>query len=301
LGKEPATMNGPVPRVSAILIVFNGREFIEEAIASIAEQSMADWELLIVDDGSTDGTVPLVRDLIRRDPARMRLLFHPDRGNHGMSATRNLGLSQARGEFVAFLDADDVWLPHKLEEQTAILDRDTACAMVYGRTLIWHSWNPNASEPDFFYDLGVEADASYAPPLLFTQLVRNRFQTPTTCNAMMRRDTMFEVGGFDDRFRDMFEDQLFFAKMLLRYPVHVSSECWAKYRQHPAASSHGFEDRDILNEAQIRYLRALKAHAAGTKRMLSRPRFAIDREIAALQLRAAARRIKALRMMRGWI
>ena len=291
-------MNGSAPRVSAIVIVFNGREFIEEAVASIASQSTADWELLIVDDGSTDGTVALVQDLIRRDRARMRLLFHPDRGNHGMSATRNLGLSQARGEYVAFLDADDVWLPDKLGEQTAILDRDPACAMVYGRTMIWHSWDPNASERDFFYDLGVDADATYAPPRLFNQLLRNRFQTPTTCNAMMRRDAMIEVGGFDDRFRDMFEDQLFFAKMLLRYPVHVSSECWAKYRQHPDASSRRFEDRDILYEAQIRYLRALKAHAGGT-RPLSRPRLSINREIAALQLRAAARRIRQLRERGG--
>src|SRR5215467_12913811 len=108
--------NPTPPRVTAIIIVLNGERFIGEAIASVVAQSFADWELLVVDDGSSDGTIPIVEDVARSDP-RIRLLHHPDRGNHGMSATRNVGIAAAQGEFIGFLDADDVWLPEKLEQQ----------------------------------------------------------------------------------------------------------------------------------------------------------------------------------------
>lgn len=281
------------PQVSAIIIVLNGEAFIEEAIASVVAQNFADWELIVVDDGSTDGTVALVQEICRHDPARMRLAFHPDRSNHGMSASRNLGIAAAQGRYVAFLDADDMWLPGKLEAQVAILEREPECAMVYGRTRIWRSWNPGSSQADFFYDLGVAPDATYLPPMLFAQLLRNTCQTPTTCNAMMRRDATLSVGAFDARFRDMYEDQLFFAKMLLRYPVHVSGACWANYRQHDDTTSARYSDAAMHYAARTRFLRALRAHVARSEPMLSSARLSVEREIALLHIRAAARRIRS--------
>ena len=101
------------PRVTAIIIVYNGEAFLDEAIASVKMQTFPDWELLIVDDGSSDAS----REIAARhasDDGRINVLEHPDRCNHGMSATRNLGVAHARGEFVGFIDADDVWLPSKL-------------------------------------------------------------------------------------------------------------------------------------------------------------------------------------------
>jgi glycosyltransferase involved in cell wall biosynthesis len=126
-----------------------------------------------------------------------------------MSASRNLGVSQARGRYVGFLDADDVWLPGKLAEQCAILDARPDCGMVYGRTLIWRSWNGGGE--DFTYPLGVEPDTAHRPPRLFELLVENKAQSPTTCNALMRRSLIEQVGGFEADFRGMFEDQAFFA------------------------------------------------------------------------------------------
>jgi glycosyltransferase involved in cell wall biosynthesis len=281
-----------VPRVTGIIIVLNGEAFLRDAIESVRAQSFDNWELLVVDDGSTDASITIARSYAETDQ-RIRVLGHPDRATHGMSATRNLGLREATGDFVAFLDADDAWLPEKLSEQVEVLDRYPSAAMVYGRTLIWHEWSGSPGEKDFYYGLGVAANALYSPPRMFFQLIDNVHQSPTTCNAMIRRDAAMDVGGFDASFRDMFEDQVFFAKLLLLYPVFVSDRCWAKYRQHDASASSRVDPAE-LQSSHLRYLRALRTFAIGRGKRLSRERVALEkmiRKIELSRLRARARRL----------
>lgn len=225
------------PAISAIIVVRNGEAFLGEAIESILAQTYSDWELLIVDDGSTDNSAEIVRRFARRDPDRIRLLAHPCGANLGIAASRNAGIAQARGRHVAFLDADDVWLPEKLAEQVAILDSDPELGLVYGRTLIWHSWERPGKREDYYYPLGVEHDRRHEPPLLFEELMRNTSQSPTTSNAMIRAELFTGFGGFDPDTRGMFEDLTFFAKALAVTPVYVSGRTWAKYRQHPESCS----------------------------------------------------------------
>lgn len=244
--------------VTAIIIVKDGEAFLEEAIESVVAQTSAAWKLLVVDDGSTDSSPEIARSHAEADP-RIRAIAHPGGGNHGMSATRNLGLSQARGTYVGFLDADDVWEPTKLEEQIAVLEDHPEAAMVYGRTLIWHAWAGLPADADFHFDLGVEPNRVHEPPVLFRNLLDNVFQTPTTCNALVRRAIVEEVGGFEAKFQGMFEDQVFFAKVLLRHPVYVSDRSWARYRQHPSSNSALSGARADL-AAQVRYLWWLRRH-----------------------------------------
>jgi glycosyltransferase involved in cell wall biosynthesis len=221
------------PRVSVIIIFFNEARFLAEAINSVFAQSFGDWELLLVDDGSTDASPDIAGAFVRKNPRQVRYLTHPRRVNRGMSASRNLGLGTATGEYVGFLDADDIWLPEKLDEQISIMEREAAAAMVYGRTLIWRSWNAaHDLGGDFFYDLGVPPSYLYPPPVLFETLLSNQAQSPTTCNALIRRCVLEEIGGFEESFHGMFEDQVFFSKVLLNAPVFVADCVWAKYRQH---------------------------------------------------------------------
>jgi glycosyltransferase involved in cell wall biosynthesis len=100
------------PLISCIVPVFNGERYLREALDSILSQTYRPLEILVVDDGSTDGTAALVAGY----GDRVRSLFQP---NAGQAAARNLGLSEARGEFVAFLDQDDLWHPEKLDRQLA--------------------------------------------------------------------------------------------------------------------------------------------------------------------------------------
>jgi glycosyltransferase involved in cell wall biosynthesis len=99
------------PLVSVIIPTYNRKTMLQEAVASVLAQSFRDFELIVVDDGSTDGTAA---DLRSRCEARLRVL---EQARRGVAAARNLGVRAARGEYIAFLDSDDTWLPRKLERQ----------------------------------------------------------------------------------------------------------------------------------------------------------------------------------------
>lgn len=300
-------MSTGVPAVTCIVIVYNGEEFLDEAITSVLRQTSPDWELIVADDGSTDASRDIARNHAEVD-SRIRVIAHPDRGNHGMSATRNLGLAESRGPFVGFLDADDVWEPTKVAEQLDVFGQHPEVAMVYGRSLVWHSWEGAATE-DHFYALGVQPDRVHEPPVLFRNLLRNVYQTPTPCNALMRRTAIAEVGGFDESFTAMFEDQLFFAKVLLQFPVFVSDRCWAKYRQHLKSSTALSAAAGGDLAAQIRYLGRLRQYvreqrrtpSAGRRAVLGDQR-AVERMLARLVVRRWGLRLRraAARRPRPW-
>ena len=248
------------PYVSVITIFLNEERFIDEAVASVMGQSFRDWELLLIDDGSTDRSSAIAQHYAQIDRDRIRYLCHPGLANRGMSASRNLGLSRAVGEVIAFLDADDVWLPNKLAEQISALNRHPEAGLLYGRTLIWHSWITEITTSDFLYELGVLPDRLYQPPELLEILLENKAQTPTSCNAIMRRALFDRIGGFDESFRGMFEDQVFFAKALLCAPTYVDSRVWALYRQHDRSSVALSDARGDTERARLRFLQWLKQY-----------------------------------------
>lgn len=241
------------PLVSCIIIFLNGQEFIQESIESIFSQTYSNWELLLVDDGSTDDSTAIAQRYAQQYPEKVRYLEHEGHQNRGMSAARNLGIDHSKGEYIAFLDADDIWSTQKLEQQIAIFQAHPQAAMVYGRTLMWHSWtgNPENQQQDYFFDLGVQPNTLIYPPDLLILLLKNKTQKPTTCNAIIRREVFTNVGRFEEQFRGMYEDQVFFCKLHLHVPVFVSDECWAKYRQHPT-SSYSSTIQDIKKVAASR-------------------------------------------------
>jgi glycosyltransferase involved in cell wall biosynthesis len=274
------------------VIFLNEERFLNEAVASVLAQGLRDWELLLVDDGSTDGGTAMAQELAARHAPRVRYLCHPGRANRGMSATRNLGLSHAAGELVGFLDADDAWRPEKLAQQVAVLDAEADAGLVYGRTLIWHSWRSGSQTPDFYYPLGVQPGRLYRPPRLFQLLLENKAQTPTTCNALVRRALFDRVGGFEETFRGMFEDQVFFAKALLHAPAYVDDRTWALYRQHErshtAVSGSGGGDL----RARLVFLRWLRDYLRREKMTDARVELAVRRELLRLRARLAKRALK---------
>jgi glycosyltransferase involved in cell wall biosynthesis len=246
--------------VSSIIIFLNEERFVGEAIESVLSQSYPHWELLLVDDGSSDGSTALAQRYAASYPKRIRYLEHPGHANRGMSASRNLGISQARGEYLAFLDADDIWLPHKLERQVATLQTFPAASMVCSRTLFWYSWSGKAEDKDRdTLSACVKSDILVAPPTLFRLFVQRRISPPGICNVLVRHEAVEMVGGFEETFRGMYEDQVFFAKLCLQFPVFVASDFSAKYRQHSEsccnlAQKAGHFHPDEPNEARRIYL-----------------------------------------------
>ncbi len=241
--------------------VYNAAPFLQEAIDSVHAQAFADWELLMVDDGSSDGSLELTLHAVQQDPARVRLLRHPAGDNRGASATRNLGLHAARGTFVALLDADDAWRPHALSEQLSMFDAYPTSAMVYAAAEWWYSWTGDAADRarDHVPDLLVAADIVHRPPSLLPMFLDHSNVTPCTGTVMVRRETAVAVGGFDERFAGLFDDQVFYAKIALQHDIVRSSETLLRYRQHPASlcATHG----DDLGRAREQYLAWLEGYA----------------------------------------
>jgi glycosyltransferase involved in cell wall biosynthesis len=228
------------PLVSVIIIFYNAERFIQEAIESVFAQVYDTWELLLVDDGSSDSSSAIAKAAVEQLPSKVRYLDHPSHHNRGKSASRNLGIANARGEYIAFLDADDVWLPHKLKRQVAILDSQPKAGMLYGLSQWWYSWtgNPADNQRDFIHELGVPSNALIQPPTLLTLFfLSQKAAIPNPSNILVRRELFEKVGGFEERVSGLYEDQAFLAKVCLVTPVFASSECWDRYRQHPDSSS----------------------------------------------------------------
>ncbi len=224
-----------MPIVSVVLIFLNEERFIEEAIQSVVDQSFTDWELILVDDGSSDRSVQIAKEFAARDH-RIRYFEHPGHVNHGMAASRNFGTAQSSAPYLTYLDGDDVWVPTKLAEQVDLLDSMPDVAMVNGAIRRWHSWDPWATKQDTVVLTGAAADVRLDPPEVALRTRPLASADPAGVDLMVRRTVFDEVGGFEQRFRAMFEDQTFLAKVFMRYPVYISSSVWLWYRQHPESS-----------------------------------------------------------------
>ena len=225
------------PAVSVVVIFLDEERFLGEAVESVLGQTFDDWELLLVDDGSTDASTETARRYAEHSAGRVRYLDHPGHENRGMSATRNLGVAHARGRYVAFLDADDVWEPNKLAEQVAIFDAHPEVGMVCGTSLYWRSWTGAPGDEDVAVAVGGPQDRATPPPGLSLALYPlGEGAAPCPSSLVVRRGVLERVGGFEEHFRganQLYEDQGFLAKVYLDAPVYVASACWDRYRQHP--------------------------------------------------------------------
>ncbi|HEY0943749.1 MAG TPA: glycosyltransferase family A protein [Opitutaceae bacterium] len=259
------------PLVSIVMIFLNGERFIDEAVRSVLAQTCSAWELLFVDDGSTDQSAAIARRYVAEYPSKIRYLHHAGHENRGMSASRNLGIRSSRGRFLALLDCDDVWHPEKLARQVAILEQQPEAAMVYSATLQWFTWPgaPAGGRRDEPRPLGVKPDQLVRPPEMIPIFLRDIGNTPATCSVLMRREAVESVGAFEESFRGLHEDQAFFYKFFLRHPVFVQSGCWDWYRQHPqsccsAAEAAGISVRSPVNPSHGRFLEWVRAYLAAT-------------------------------------
>ena len=259
--------------VSVVLPFLNAERFLGEAIESVLAQTHHDWQLVLVDDGSSDGSTEIAAKYAAFDPARISYVTHLDGRTHGLSASRNLGIIHLDAEYVAFLDADDVWLPHKLEQQVAVLARTPDVGMLYGPYQNWYSWRgrPGDDERDYVEPVGVPVDVILQPPsLMRPYFILQSAAIPSMSNVIVRRRTIEDVGGFDEV--DAYEDQAFYAKIILKFPVIASNECWDRYRQHEDSLTARVQKRGEAESARARFFEWLIDY-------LSREGFADDADL----------------------
>src|ERR1051325_2617634 len=220
------------PLVSVIIIFLNEEKFIEEAVESVFAQTYERWELLLVDCGSTDRSPHIARQYADAYPDIVRVFEHQGHQTRGMSACRNLGIRHSKGDYIAFLDADDVWLPDKLERQTAILTSHPEAAAVCGPVQWWYGWTGKAEDKvrDCVVAPPIQGDRLFKPPELLRCLLKRDAVTTTT--ALVRHKVMDTLNGFEESFHGLYEDQVFFAKLCMNVPVYLTSHCSYKWRKH---------------------------------------------------------------------
>jgi glycosyltransferase involved in cell wall biosynthesis len=222
------------PLVSVVMIFLNAEQFISEAIESVLAQTYPTWELFLVDDGSSDASTKIAERFAADNLQKVHYLDHADHQNLGMSASRNLGIRNAKGEIIAFLDSDDVWLPQKLDHQVSVLESHAHVGMVYGPALDWYSWTgrPEDVPRDHVVETHIPPGTVLMPPRLLSLYLTHQTLVPSPSHVLVRRSVVDHIGGFEESFKGMHEDQAFLSKVILAAPVMITGEVLDKYRQH---------------------------------------------------------------------
>jgi glycosyltransferase involved in cell wall biosynthesis len=252
-------------RVSVITIFFNEERFIRESIESVLAQTYQNWELLLVDDGSRDESTIIAQEYAQKYPDKIFYLQHEEHQNKGMSATRNLGIEKAQGEYIAFLDADDVWLPQKLSEQVAILNLYPEASLVCGRSQWWYSWTGEETDQqrDFLQKFNVPLDTLVQPPAVFLMFLQDDWAS--LHDILIRGQIIEKVGGYENAFTGMYEDQVFHTKLCLNFPVFVSSQFWHRYRQHSQSCCSVSHHNQQYQMVRLSFLDWLKSYLAQSR------------------------------------
>jgi glycosyltransferase involved in cell wall biosynthesis len=224
-------------RVSVVTPMKNAGRHLRDAIASVTGQTEPDFELLLVDDGSTDDSLAIAETAAASDP-RIRLLRKGAGDASGAAAARNRGIAAARGASVAFLDADDRLAPHMLATTLAAMDRHPDVGMVFGRT---HWWYPDRPRRDWVESLYGRGGRVHAPPVLLAEIVLIQTgHVPCIGSILVRKSALDRVGGFEERFA-LYEDQTLWVKLFATTPVYVEPAILSHYRQHPHSTSAAAE------------------------------------------------------------
>ncbi len=210
-----------MPKVSVIVPSYNRAEFITETIDSILAQDFIDFELLFIDDGSTDNTEAIVQGYCQNDS---RVIYHK-KANEERAKARTYGIQQARGEYIALVDSDDIWYPSKLEEQVNIMDAFEEVVLCYSsvdRIDMQSRSLPKAPRQHEGYS-----------GLVYFQLLNRNFIPSVT--PMIRRSVLMEIGAQVTEFIP-YEDWDFWLRISRRGQFHHIREPLGAYRIHPQQS-----------------------------------------------------------------
>jgi glycosyltransferase involved in cell wall biosynthesis len=225
---------------------------LREAVASVEAQTSTEWELLVVDDGSSDGTWEwLIGQRTSIRPLRNEL-------RRGPSAARNRGAQEARGEYVAFLDSDDLWLPAKLERQIELLESDGSLALCHSNEI----WIRDGKE------LKQQAKHEKRGGWIFEHCLPMCRISPSA--AVVRRELLLELGGFDEEL-EVAEDYELWLRLTCRHPVGFIEE--------PLVVKRGGHPDQLSN----RYGRIEMFRVEALRRVLDRAPLTTDQHRAALE------------------
>ncbi len=246
------------PAVSVVIPVWNCEAWIRRCVDSVRSQTFAEFELLIVDDGSTDGS-PEIADTLSSEDPRIRVV---KRAHRGLSATRNAGIRASQSPLVAFLDADDGWYPTKLERQVEFLTGHPEC----GGTFSWFELVDVNDRLIVGWEQLAERFERCQVDALSLVVVGNQV-AGSGSSVMLRRDALQTVGLFDERMGAA-EDLDLWYRVALKYEIRATPQVLVQVRERPGNMQ---SQRERVLRGTQRFCRNVQAmgpasHAAAASR-----------------------------------
>lgn len=214
-----------MPAVTVIINICNGADTLAEAIDSVLAQTFTDWELLVYDDRSTDNSPEIVARYV---DGRIRYVCSESQVPLGQARQR--AIDRATGDWIAFLDQDDVWLPHKLERQLTVAREHPHSGLIYGRTVRFYA---DGRQRD--YDQAHEYSGLPEGNIFRDLFVKSCF--PAMSSAMFRRSALAAVGPIPDNIT-IIPDYYLYTAVTRRFPAAAVQEVVCRYRMHPRSASH---------------------------------------------------------------
>jgi glycosyltransferase involved in cell wall biosynthesis len=240
-------------KISIITCFLNVEMFLEETIQSVLHQDYTNWELWLIDDGSTDKSTDIAKMYANKYPDKITYLDHEEHANKGVSASRNYALKNASGKYLAVLDADDFWLPQFLSNIVMIMVRQKA-SMVCEASEYWKSWKGDGEKINKVIPVGVEENKLYAPlELMFELYPLGKGAAPCPCAILMKKDVLIKHGGFNEAF-GLYEDQVFLTKFYINEYVYISSSCYNWYRVREGSVVHTYRTTGKYFQERGKYL-----------------------------------------------
>ncbi|MGF1478665.1 MAG: glycosyltransferase family 2 protein [Cyanophyceae cyanobacterium] len=212
-----------MPEISVIIPAYNAEETILKTVASVEQQTFADFELIIIDDESSDRTLELLETI--KDN---RVQIYSDK-NGGTSVARNRGIARATGEYVTFLDADDLWTADKLERQLAAFKQHPEAGVTYSWTYFWF-----AEKERIYPSQTDEHEGNVYAELLISNFLHSG------SNPLIRREAIESVGLFDPTIQ-LVEDWDYWLRLAAHWPFVLVRKLQIYYRQHSGSKSNSLE------------------------------------------------------------
>jgi glycosyltransferase involved in cell wall biosynthesis len=217
----PISNSNKVPLVSVIMPAYNAERYVLEAVRSVLDQDYQPVEIVLIDDGSTDNTV----ELVRREAPQARII---QQANSGVAAARNTGLQGARGELLCFLDADDGWFPGKLRAQVDYLQRHPQVGLVFHRWGVWKPDEQGVYHPPTEWPVPIASEIDPAQSgWIYPQLLLNCIVHTST--VMMRREVFEKIGFFETTLING-EDYHYWLRVSRKYEMHQLAGIYSFYR-----------------------------------------------------------------------
>lgn len=241
-----------MPVVSIITPLYNGSNTLAETYQSIIDQDFEDWEWILFDDGSTDGTQDFGRKYSGENSGKILYFEHPGNKNFGTAYTRNRAIEKSSGEIISFIDQDDIWYKNRLSHHLKLFKDLRDIAMIWSPALYWYK------ERSFIQPVGAKGkglkNGIYEPPELIENFLKDLRCTPLPSASMVRRKHFDDVNGFEESVKGS-EDIVLWLKLANKFRICFDNEIIVKYRKHFDSTLRQAAQSGIMNLWNLEFYR----------------------------------------------